>query len=1050
MKKISLFLLLIALCTIQCKRIDQKEITYHAKINDFNTLSRLFKDPPAEYSTIPFWVWNDEVTREKIDDQLEEFHSQRIQSVIIHTRPGLITEYLSENWFELNEYALDKADELGMKVWLYDENCFPSGYAGGHVQRQMPESYNQGQGLRLTEKKRISDKDTAESFIILTRKESGFVNITYEAGNFLDKKGEFYLFRKIYGESRDRLGGYPYPDLLIPGVTEKFIEITMPGYEKNFRRLFGDQIPGIFTDEPHIQPPTRQDIRWTPTLFEDFENKWGYRLQENLPSLFLNEGNYKKVRHDYYQLLIELFVERWSKPWNAYTEKNNLHWTGHYWEHAWPNPRYAGDNMILYAYHQTPGIDMLFNDVEGRPDQFGNIFAARELLSIANQFGRERTLSETYGASGWDLDFEAMKRLGDWEYAAGVNLMNQHLAYMTTKGSRKRDFPQSISWHASWWPHYHHLASHHARLSVALSAGNNINKILVVEPTTTTWMYFTPEQSRSHLGAAGITRQYGEDFKDFVEKLEEYKIEYDLASELVMKDFARIADSKWRIGQRQYDEIILGPHVENLNLETFELVRQYLEAGQDIYFYETVPEYIDGTASGELTRLIEQYEDQWIRIDDQYSDWIGHFQNKDFKVHQTHKSLFHQRRKLKDGQLIFWTNFDEKEEVPVDFEIPGKTVLWLDTRDGEFYELLSEKNGRKRTIRFTLPPGNSKVLFVHDEEIKAEVAPQMPRNFQPLENENISVRRKEPNVLVLDYCDVEVKGKTLSDINYLHATDSIFRLHGFGKSDIDHNPWNFTVQYKTQLIDTNHFSENSGFKAVFPFLVDEEYSMKPMQIGIEFGRLYEVWLNGRPLTVDPEAFYFDHSVDVYDVEPEQLQPGINEISLVLEPMHIHAELERLFVLGDFDLEPVGKGFKVINNEDYRLGSWTDQGLAFYPDALIYEKNLTIDSALGVKISIKNWTGTVASVEVNDQEAGIIGWRPYELDISNHIQPGKNKVEVIVYGSPRNLLGPHYYDPPEGIATPWSWNTAPQSQPPGNEYSLIEYGLFEDFDVLIRK
>ena len=37
-----------------------------------------------------------------------------------------------------------------MKVWIYDENSYPSGFAGGHVPDQMPESYNQGQGLRMT------------------------------------------------------------------------------------------------------------------------------------------------------------------------------------------------------------------------------------------------------------------------------------------------------------------------------------------------------------------------------------------------------------------------------------------------------------------------------------------------------------------------------------------------------------------------------------------------------------------------------------------------------------------------------------------------------------------------------------------------------------------------------------------------------------------------------------------------------------------------------------------------------------------------------------
>ncbi len=70
--------------------------------------------------------------------------------LFIHPRPGLITEYLSDNWFDLYKYTVDKGKELGMKVWIYDENSYPSGFAGGHVPDEMPESYNQGQGLEMT------------------------------------------------------------------------------------------------------------------------------------------------------------------------------------------------------------------------------------------------------------------------------------------------------------------------------------------------------------------------------------------------------------------------------------------------------------------------------------------------------------------------------------------------------------------------------------------------------------------------------------------------------------------------------------------------------------------------------------------------------------------------------------------------------------------------------------------------------------------------------------------------------------------------------------
>ncbi len=1020
-------------------------------VNNFETLVANFKNPPAEYSTVPFWVWNDEITKEKIYTQLMEFKSQSINRVIIHCRPGLITEYLSNEWFELNDYALEKAKSLDMQVWLYDENGFPSGFGGGHVYREMPESYNQPQGLKMVKADQLNAADLAEAMIVLERRNNVVKDITANTEKRGGEKGEYFLFLKTYGQPKGRWTGYPYPDLLVPGVTEKFIKITMQGYENTFGNEFGKNIIGIFTDEPHVKAPANSDIRWTPDLFKKFEERWGYRLQENLPALFEDLGNYKKVRHDYYQLLIELFVERWSKPWYDYTEANNLNWTGHYWEHGWPNPSHAADHMILYAYHQVPGIDMLFNDRENRPDQFGNIMAARELLSIANQFGRHRTLSETYGASGWDLDFEAMKRLGDWEYAGGVNLMNQHLAYMTTKGARKRDFPQSISWHASWWPHYHHLAGHYARLSVALSSGQNLNNILVINPTTTTWMYFTPEYDKGYLGAAGITKSYADDFKAFIKLLEKEKIEYDLGSEMVIREFATEDEGQFVIKNRKYEKVILGPHVENLNRKTVELIGSYLSNGGILYYHQVLPRLVEAEPSDEIIKLAEKYPALVKKIDENSKSLKKSFTNTTFELLSASQpdDLVHQRRMLEDGQLIFMTNFSENNVNEVNFKASGRSVSRLNSFTGEVTSFPCQKEGAHLVVSFNLHPGESMLLFFHNRKTNSDEAPEEKIEYsKEFPGSDLQVIRNNENVLVLDYCELKVAGRHFENINYLHATDSIFKFHGFEISDIDHNPWNFAVQYKSETLDRNKdFSSNSGFEAIFPFQTGSNYDLKPVKIAIEYGHLYTVRLNGEIIEEDKSLDYFDHSINVYPVKREMLQKGKNEIHLSIHPMHVHAELERIFVLGDFDVVPYSGGFEIQNSSKLTFGNWVTQGLPFYPESVSYKKKFTFGKdEQPAKIVLDEWQGAVAAVKVNGKEAGIIGWQPYELIVDDYIVAGDNEIEVLIYGTPRNLLGPHYNNPPKGIATPWSWNNAPSSQPAGSEYSFATYGLLNDYKI----
>jgi hypothetical protein len=100
--------------------------------------------------------------------------------------------------------------------------------------------------------------------------------------------------------------------------------------------------------------------------------------------------------------------------------------------------------------------------------------------------------------------------------------------------------------------------------------------------------------------------------------------------------------------------------------------------------------------------------------------------------------------------------------------------------------------------------------------------------------------------------------------------------------------------------------------------------------------------------------------------------------------------------------------------------------------------------------LHDWKGTVAEVRVNGKQTGIIGWSPFELEISQAIADGMNDIQVVVYGSLKNVLGPFHNVTRRGIVTPWSFKYAPEVQPPGDEYDIYGYGLFDDFSVVAVK
>ena len=196
-----------------------------------------------------------------------------------------------------------------------------------------------------------------------------------------------------------------------------------------------------------------------------------------------------------------------------------------------------------------------------------------------------------------------MKRNGDWEYALGVNFMNQHLTYFTLAGARKYDYPPTFDYHEPWWNDYKYINDHYARLSLALSAGRQINDILVLEPTTSCWLY------DSYVKPNQRSKEIGQSFQTFVTKLEKSQVEYDLGSENIMKDLGSVSKGKLVVGQAAYSRVVIPPMTENLDMATFKLLEKFVSAGGTLIAFSE-PSLIDGAPSDELKEFFSKNSDK--------------------------------------------------------------------------------------------------------------------------------------------------------------------------------------------------------------------------------------------------------------------------------------------------------------------------------------------------------------------------------------------------------------------------------------------------------
>jgi hypothetical protein len=176
-----------------------------------------------------------------------------------------------------------------------------------------------------------------------------------------------------------------------------------------------------------------------------------------------------------------------------------------------------------------------------------------------------------------------------------------------------------------------------------------------------------------------------------------------------------------------------------------------------------------------------------------------------------------------------------------------------------------------------------------------------------------------------------------------------------------------------------------------------------------------------------------------------LKKGFNTVKLAADPFSVNCETEPVYLLGDFGLEPSANGWRMVPPAHLSFGSWKAQGMPFYGQSVKYSKQINVAKSGKFEIELPSWSGTVAAVNVNNKEVGIIQSKPYVL--ITELAQGENVIDIFVIGSLKNTFGPHHVNYPHGVGgRPANFIKAPDRQPDGNSYSLIDYGLMQDFKI----
>lgn len=428
-------------------------------MNQTENLLEKIINPPAEFTPIPFWFFNDVPDEKKIEEQLKDYTEKGVQGIVLHPRIGIPKEvpYLSEAYFDVVRFILQTAVRLDMKIVLYDEGMYPSGSAHGMVA--------------------AVNHDFASKGIILSDEPGpGQVLAKLQNGRYLVYGFTGGTIRGIhFGEDDGESGAPLSADILNPRAVETFIHLTHDRYYEELKPYFGTTIIGFFTDEPCALGRNAGSYReWAKGM--ELEIKGAGGKLEELEGLFSGEENPTTTL--YHKLIKKRLRETFYAPLSVWCEQHGIALMGH--------PE-VSDDVEEELYFQIPGQDLIMRrvvPVTGGLLEFDSV-QAKLPADIARHLGRRRNANECFGVCSrenisWYFTGADMKWYLDWLGIRGVNLFVPHAFYYSVRGKRKEERPPDVGPHNIWWNHYRRFADYMKRLSFLMTDSKNGARVAVL------------------------------------------------------------------------------------------------------------------------------------------------------------------------------------------------------------------------------------------------------------------------------------------------------------------------------------------------------------------------------------------------------------------------------------------------------------------------------------------------------------------------------------------------------------------------------------------
>lgn len=746
-------------------KIEGKGLVVPNKLND------VLSGREANY-ILPFF-WQHGEDEEVLREEMARIHESGIGAVCVEARPH--PDFLGPNWWRDMDIIIEEARTRGMRVWVLDDDHFPTGHAAGRL-KDAPEELR-----RVFLSKLHIDAlgpKAGSSFAVAVPNLPGFYeaassNLTVIAvqrnsvtGELLDEaidltsrvvNGRLYWdvpegYWRIFTVFENAIGGDPskrdYLNPLIKDSTKVLIDTVYEAFYSRYQEYFGNTFAGFFSDEPGFYSgknaiitnyeitvgQDKADLPWCPEMERLLEQELGSDYKTLLPLLWQNGSKEatSKTRYCYMKLVSMLYAEHFTEQIGDWCRERKIEYIGHVIEDNNTHARLGvgsghffralgGQDMSgldVVLWQLNPGFDEIPSAwVAGEADnEFFNYGLAKMAASLSHLDPKKqgRTMAEVFGAYGWAEGLKLMKWMTDHMLVRGVNYFVPHA--FSPKEFPDPDCPPHMYARGKnpQYRYYKHLNHYTNRMSHLLTGGLHIASAAVLYHAEAEW-----------------SGQYMY-FHKPVKELMRAQIDCDVVPcDSIIAD-AAVQNEKLTLLSETYDCLIV-PYSEALPSEVLLRFIELTEKGLPVFFVGGLPARTSEGGKGELVEQLKICKHVKVVALEDLAQKLKSSGFTDILTNGSYPFLRYYHVRHQDMDVFMFFNEHPIQDICTEVILPVKgSLVFYDAYSNKVIHTCSVQEGDSTRISLELSPFEAIVVLSSDCFEPFETAPDLKRDGEEI------------------------------------------------------------------------------------------------------------------------------------------------------------------------------------------------------------------------------------------------------------------------------------------------------------------------------